>query len=43
LPPDVPTLVKILEGEDNATDFNVTENTFLLPKNKVIQIIFPPK
>ncbi|KAF8585860.1 multicopper oxidase [Ramaria rubella] len=41
--PEVPTLVKILS--DNATteaDFNVTENTFILPRNKIIDITFPP-
>ncbi|KAF5393153.1 hypothetical protein D9757_001356 [Collybiopsis confluens] len=42
LPPSVPTLVKILDGADAATDFSVTENTFILPANKTIQIIFPP-
>ncbi|KAJ3766447.1 Cu-oxidase-domain-containing protein [Lentinula raphanica] len=42
LPPEVPTLVKILEGANSADDFNVTENTFILPANKIVQVIFPP-
>ncbi|KAK7438178.1 hypothetical protein VKT23_018108 [Stygiomarasmius scandens] len=41
--PVVPTLVKILNDSANATaDFNVTENTFVLPANAVIQVDFPP-
>jgi len=27
---------------DNASDFNITENTFILPRNKVVDITFPP-
>ncbi|GAW03759.1 Cu-oxidase-domain-containing protein [Lentinula edodes] len=42
LAPEVPTLVKILEGANSADDFNVTENTFVLPANKIVQVIFPP-
>jgi len=42
LSPVVPTLVKVLAGADEAVDFNVTENTFILPKNKVVDITFPP-
>ncbi|KAJ7083793.1 Cupredoxin [Mycena epipterygia] len=42
LAPTIPTLVKILDGADSAGDFNVTENTFILPPNKVVQITFPP-
>ncbi|KIK71527.1 hypothetical protein GYMLUDRAFT_254725 [Collybiopsis luxurians FD-317 M1] len=42
LAPEVPTLVKILEGANSANDFNVTENTFILPANKIVQVIFPP-
>ncbi|KAH7873948.1 Cu-oxidase-domain-containing protein [Lentinula edodes] len=42
LPPDVPTLVKILDGANSTEDFNVTENTFVLPANKIVQVIFPP-
>ncbi|KAG6847871.1 hypothetical protein H0H93_005319 [Arthromyces matolae] len=42
LPPEVPTLLKILEGANKPTDFAVTENTFVLPKNAVIQVEFPP-
>ncbi|KAJ7742790.1 Cupredoxin [Mycena metata] len=40
--PVVPTLVKILNGASSAVDFNTTENTFVFPANKVIQITFPP-
>ncbi|THU98911.1 Cu-oxidase-domain-containing protein [Dendrothele bispora CBS 962.96] len=41
--PIVPTLVKILNDSANATaDFNVTENTFVLPANAIIQVDFPP-
>ncbi|KAG6897165.1 hypothetical protein C0992_003671 [Termitomyces sp. T32_za158] len=43
LPPEVPTLVKVLDGANNANDFNITENTFIIPKNSVIQVDFPPK
>ncbi|KAJ6592846.1 Cupredoxin [Mycena capillaripes] len=39
--PVVPTLVKILDGADSAADFNASENTFVFPANKVIQITFP--
>jgi iron transport multicopper oxidase len=42
LPPTVPTLVKILDGANSDSDFNVTENTFVLPANATVQIIFPP-
>ncbi|KAF5386381.1 hypothetical protein D9757_006715 [Collybiopsis confluens] len=42
LSPEVPTLVKILDGANSAADFNVTENTFILPANKIVQVIFPP-
>ncbi|EIM91817.1 Cu-oxidase-domain-containing protein [Stereum hirsutum FP-91666 SS1] len=41
LPPDVPTLIQILNGANDTADFNVTENTFVLPANKTIQIDFP--
>ncbi|KAF7356197.1 Laccase 2 [Mycena venus] len=40
--PEVPTLLKILEGANSDADFNKTENTFVLPANKVIQVTFPP-
>ncbi|KAJ6614163.1 Cupredoxin [Mycena sp. CBHHK59/15] len=40
--PKTPTLVKILDGADTDADFNATENTFVLPANKVIQVTFPP-
>ncbi|KAG6901796.1 hypothetical protein C0995_007822 [Termitomyces sp. Mi166 len=42
LPPKVPTLSQILAGADTAVDFNVTENTFVLPPHKTVQISFPP-
>ncbi|KAJ6480929.1 Cu-oxidase-domain-containing protein [Mycena sanguinolenta] len=42
VPPVVPTLVKILDGANSSADFNVSENTFVFPANKVIQITFPP-
>ncbi|KAF5386387.1 hypothetical protein D9757_006713 [Collybiopsis confluens] len=42
LAPDVPTLMKILDGANSSADFNVTENTFILPANKIVQVIFPP-
>jgi iron transport multicopper oxidase len=43
LAPERPTLLKVLA--DNATtqaNFNVSENTFVLPRNKIVQITFPP-
>ncbi|KAJ6569737.1 Cupredoxin [Mycena vulgaris] len=40
--PVIPTLVKILDGANSAADFNASENTFVFPANKVIQIEFPP-
>jgi len=42
LPPQTPTLIKILNGANSSADFNITENTFILPKNKVVQVTFPP-
>jgi iron transport multicopper oxidase len=42
LPPQTPTLVKILDGASTSADFNITENTFILPRNAVIQVDFPP-
>ncbi|KAJ7192668.1 Cu-oxidase-domain-containing protein [Mycena pura] len=38
VPPSVPTLVRVLNGETEEKDFNLTENTFLFPANKAIQI-----
>ncbi|KAG6852441.1 hypothetical protein C0991_011930 [Blastosporella zonata] len=43
LPPKTPTLLKILEGANKAADFNATENTFILPRNAIVQVDFPPK
>nr|BAE53770.1 hypothetical protein [Termitomyces sp. NS/Mg] len=42
LSPVVPTLVKVLDGATRAADFNVTENTFILPVNSVIEVDFAP-
>jgi len=42
LPPKVPTLNKVLAGASTPAAFNVTENTFILPRGKTIQITFPP-
>ncbi|RDB26311.1 Laccase-2 [Hypsizygus marmoreus] len=39
LPPKVPTLNKVLAG---SASFDPTENTFILPAHKTIQIEFPP-
>ncbi|KAJ7893989.1 Cu-oxidase-domain-containing protein [Mycena leptocephala] len=38
VPPSVPTLVRVLQGETEQMDFNMTENTFLFPANKTIQV-----
>lgn len=40
--PEVPTLNQVLAGATEQADFNVTENTFVLPANKTVEIIFPP-
>lgn len=42
LPPKSPTLEEVIDGATNPTDFNVTENTFVLPANKTVEIVFPP-
>ncbi|KAF9443770.1 multicopper oxidase [Macrolepiota fuliginosa MF-IS2] len=42
LSPQTPTLEKVIDGATQAADFNVTENTFILPANKTVEIIFPP-
>ncbi|KAF5375692.1 hypothetical protein D9615_009386 [Tricholomella constricta] len=42
LPPKVPTLNQVLAGASNSADFGPTENTFVLPAHKTIQIEFPP-
>ncbi|GLB40419.1 putative multicopper oxidase family protein [Lyophyllum shimeji] len=42
LAPKVPTLNKVLAGATNASDFDPTENTFVLPAHKTIEIEFPP-
>ncbi|KAF8187933.1 Cu-oxidase-domain-containing protein [Mycena galopus ATCC 62051] len=38
IPPSIPTLVRVLQGETQQMDFNETENTFLFPTNKTIQV-----
>ncbi|KAJ7062268.1 laccase subfamily 2 [Mycena amicta] len=40
VPPSVPTLVRVLEGETQQGDFNMSENTFVFPANKTIQVEF---
>ncbi|PFH47099.1 multicopper oxidase [Amanita thiersii Skay4041] len=40
--PKDPTLLKVLAGPVDASTFDVTENTFVLPINKTVQIEFPP-
>jgi len=42
LPPKVPTLEQVLNGANTAANFNATENTFVLPAHKTIEITFPP-
>ncbi|KAF5352605.1 hypothetical protein D9756_006314 [Leucocoprinus leucothites] len=42
LPPQTPTLEEVLDGATNQTDFNVTENTFILPAGKTVEVVFPP-
>ncbi|KAG6817658.1 hypothetical protein H0H87_005415 [Tephrocybe sp. NHM501043] len=42
LSPKVPTLNQILAGATEEVDFNATENTFVLPAHKTVQISFPP-
>jgi iron transport multicopper oxidase len=41
--PVIPTLVKVLDGANSSADFDQSENTFIFPANKVIQIEFPPE
>ncbi|KAG6909048.1 hypothetical protein DXG01_002200 [Tephrocybe rancida] len=41
LPPKVPTLAHVLAGASTAADFDPTENTFVLPANKTVEIDFP--
>jgi len=42
LPPKVPTLIQAMDGAVTAAAYNVTENTFVLPPHKTVQVIFPP-
>lgn len=42
LPPKSPTLNEVLAGATQPTDFNVTENTFVLGANQSVRIVFPP-
>ncbi|KAJ7187237.1 Cu-oxidase-domain-containing protein [Mycena filopes] len=38
IPPSVPTLIKVLDGDTQQMDFNQTENTFLFPLHKTVQV-----
>ncbi|KAK7464911.1 hypothetical protein VKT23_006119 [Stygiomarasmius scandens] len=40
--PKTPTLLKVLEGASNETDFGENENTFVFPPGSVVQVEFPP-
>ncbi|KXN92680.1 Laccase-2 [Leucoagaricus sp. SymC.cos] len=42
LPESTPTLERVLAGASQPGDFNKTENVFVLPANKTIEIVFPP-
>ncbi|KAF5346493.1 hypothetical protein D9756_010060 [Leucocoprinus leucothites] len=42
LPEKVPTLERVMEGASQPSDFNTTENVFVLPANKTVEIVFPP-
>jgi iron transport multicopper oxidase len=42
LPEKVPTLERVMAGASQPGDFNQTENVFVLPANKTIEITFPP-
>jgi len=37
-PPTLPTLLKIINGATVVSDFNISEHTFILQKNQVIQL-----
>ncbi|KAJ7124449.1 Cupredoxin, partial [Mycena epipterygia] len=37
-PPTLPTLLKIINGATVASDFNISEHTFILKKNEVVQL-----
>ncbi|KAF7352053.1 Multicopper oxidase [Mycena venus] len=37
-PPDLPTLLKIINGATVASDFNVSEHTFILTQNEVVEL-----
>ncbi|KAJ7624791.1 laccase subfamily 2 [Roridomyces roridus] len=41
-PPKVPTLIKILDGANSSADFAQSENTFIFPANKTVEINFLP-
>lgn len=36
--PTVPTLVRVLEGQTQQMDFNQSENTFVFPAGKTVQV-----
>ncbi|KAF7341780.1 Laccase 17 [Mycena sanguinolenta] len=38
VPPDLPTLLKIINGATTANDFNPTENTFVLERGQVVEL-----
>ncbi|KAJ7210407.1 Cu-oxidase-domain-containing protein [Mycena pura] len=38
IPPTVPTLVRVLQGQTQQMDFNQSENTFVFPANKTVQV-----
>jgi len=40
VPPAVPTLERVLDGKTQPGDFNMSENTFIFPANKTVQIAF---
>ncbi|KAK7464894.1 hypothetical protein VKT23_006103 [Stygiomarasmius scandens] len=42
IPPKEPTLLQVLEGASNETDFDENENTFVFPPGSVVQVDFPP-
>ncbi|KAJ7713601.1 laccase 17 [Mycena metata] len=37
-PPDLPTLLKVINGATVASDFNVSEHTFILAQNEVVEL-----
>ena len=37
-PPDLPTLLKIVNGATTVANFNISEHTFVLVDNEVVQL-----